>query len=543
MKIFLSLIKWRSKENFHTLSRYGIKGLTVIITTFVLLFFLAVPFVFYLTEIFVPSFQKIASLSGQLEELVGIDFERIIISFLSSIIFIIMLGSELPVTISNLFFSERLQFLITTPVKTTTFFKVQLLEVLATGGLPITLFVPVFLSALYGLGFVGTHFWISILLLLIYILFILAVTTMISFGIVFIARGRFMKVISTFMTGITLLAFVFTLRLMDFSAIDIAQPLEVAEKLKNLQTLVTQKHLPWSPFVNALTGGLKERVLFLGYTGLVFVALEVLNATLYRKTLNRLWSSSQGKNTARGFRGLYMPLPFLGFLRKDLLLILREPKLAFAFLYPTFFIPAIVLTNPSLLKGGGILQLLSLLIFLICNYTTISSTAIFAFERQVGDYNAALPRKAIKPVLSKALTITFIYLLIIFGINQYLKIKIPSISNFLRLFTPFMIPTIFVLTLVGGTLEKHHGTGESKNVFKALTITGAIISFLFSSVIPLFTSLPLTLYVTDSLGTFLKFLRIPETSLMKILFGIFFPIVLWVISAWWSLKILCYNED
>ncbi|ACR79798.1 hypothetical protein Kole_1096 [Kosmotoga olearia TBF 19.5.1] len=236
------------------LSRYGIKGLAVIITTFALLVFLAVPFLFYLTEVFIPSFQKIAGLSGQLDELAGIDFERIIISFLSSIIFIIMLGSELPVTISNLFFSERLQFLRTTPVKSTTIFKVQLLEVLATGGLPITLFVPVFLSALYGLGFVGTRFWISVMLLLIYILFIFAIATMISFGIVFIARGRFMKVISTLMTGITLLAFVFTLRLMDFSAIDIAQPLEVAEKLKNLQTLVAQKHLPWSPFVNALTG-------------------------------------------------------------------------------------------------------------------------------------------------------------------------------------------------------------------------------------------------------------------------------------------------
>jgi ABC-2 type transport system permease protein len=159
-------------------------------------------------------------------------------------------------------------------VKKSTIAKVQLSEVLTTGGLPILLFVPVFLATLSGLGVSGFRFWLALVLLIIFVVDILCITSVISFAVVFLSRGRFLKVLSSIMTMVTLFAFIFTLRFMDFSAIDLARPDRVAEQFGTLQGVITAPYLPWTPFVNSILGKTDDVVLFLLYSLAIIMILE-----------------------------------------------------------------------------------------------------------------------------------------------------------------------------------------------------------------------------------------------------------------------------
>jgi len=208
MRDFFIIVKWRSKEAARLVTRQGRKTILISSLAIIFLIMFSVPLIFYMREYFIPNFSRIAGLSDQLRELTGIDLKMIVITFFSAIIFSILLGSDLPVVISNLFFSDRVKLLIQMPVKKSTIAKVQLSEVLTTGGLPILLFVPVFLATLSGLGVSGFRFWLALVLLIIFVVDILCITSVISFAVVFLSRGRFLKVLSSIMTMVTLFAFI-----------------------------------------------------------------------------------------------------------------------------------------------------------------------------------------------------------------------------------------------------------------------------------------------------------------------------------------------
>ncbi|WP_259459632.1 hypothetical protein [Mesotoga sp. HF07.pep.5.2.highcov] len=249
------ILKWRGVEGLRMLTRQGKRAFVASFLAVAFVIMIAVPIAFYLRGYLVPNFSRVADLSDQLRELTGIDLKLIVVSFFSAIIFSILLGSDLPIVVSNLFFSERVKMLLNLPVRTATIANVQLLEVLAAGGLPILLFAPVFMAALRGLGYSDGRFWMALVLLFVFVLNTLAITAIISFVIVFLSKGRFLKTLSAMMTMVTLFVFIFTLRFMDFSAIDLAKPDQVAEQFGGLQSIVTSPYLPWSPFVRAITGG------------------------------------------------------------------------------------------------------------------------------------------------------------------------------------------------------------------------------------------------------------------------------------------------
>ncbi|HQN29440.1 MAG TPA: hypothetical protein PLT43_12780, partial [Mesotoga sp.] len=350
--------------------------------------------------------------------------------------------------------------------------------------MPVLLFVPVFLAALSGLGFSGSRFWLALVLLLVFVIDILCITSVISFAVVFLSRGRFLKVLSSIMTMVTLFTFIFTLRFMDFSAIDLARPDRVAEQFGTLQGVITAPYLPWTPFVRAIVGEIGDVVLFLLYSLAIVAILEFLELFLYPGVVQKLLTQPTGstKDFRRASRG--RSHSFSGILKKDFLLLIREPKLTFAFLYPSLFVPVVVMVNPALLRSFGILQLLGLIVFLFSNYSTVSSTALFAFERQLGDNGFLFPVKRVGVVISKASIVTFLYSLIIFLVGLYVVSKASVYRNFMFTFLFFMLPTIFSLSLLGGYLEKSFGTRDTSNVFKALTLAGAVISFVLSTLLP-----------------------------------------------------------
>ena len=175
------------------LTRHGKKAVIASILAIVLVIMIGIPIAFYLRGFLIPNFSRVAGLSDQLKELTGIDLRLIVIAFFSAIIFSILLGSDLPIVVSNLFFSDRAEMLLSLPVKKATVANVQLLEVLTAGGLPILLFAPIFMAALRGLGYSGGRFWMALVLLFVFVLNTLAITAIISFGIVFFPRGVFSK--------------------------------------------------------------------------------------------------------------------------------------------------------------------------------------------------------------------------------------------------------------------------------------------------------------------------------------------------------------
>jgi len=537
MKDFFIIVKWRSKENARLVTRQGKKTILVSSLAIIFLVMVSVPLIFYMRRYFIPNFSRIAGLSDQLRELTGIDLKMIVITFFSAIIFSILLGSDLPIVISNLFFSDRVKLLLQMPVKKSTIAKVQISEVLTTGGLPVLLFVPGFLAALSGLGFSGSRFWLALVLLLVFVIDILCITSVISFAVVFLSRGRFLKVLSSIMTMVTLFTFIFTLRFMDFSAIDLARPDRVAEQFGTLQGVITAPYLPWTPFVRAIVGEIGDVVLFLLYSLAIVAILEFLYPGVVQKLLTQPTGST--KDFRRASRG--RSHSFSGILKKDFLLLIREPKLTFAFLYPSLFVPVVVMVNPALLRSFGILQLLGLIVFLFSNYSTVSSTALFAFERQLGDNGFLFPVKRVGVVISKASIVTFLYSLIIFLVGLYVVSKASVYRNFMFTFLFFMLPTIFSLSLLGGYLEKSFGTRDTSNVFKALTLAGAVISFVLSTLLPVFTTLPLAMYTTGGIASFLGFLNLPAADPWTWLFGMAIPFLLWAGIIWASLKSLCYN--
>ncbi len=541
MRDFFIIVKWRSKENARLVTRQGKKTILVSSLAIIFLVMVSVPLIFYMRRYFIPNFSRIAGLSDQLRELTGIDLKMIVITFFSAIIFSILLGSDLPIVISNLFFSDRVKLLLQMPVKKSTIAKVQISEVLTTGGLPVLLFVPVFLAALSGLGFSGSRFWLALVLLLVFVIDILCITSVISFAVVFLSRGRFLKVLSSIMTMVTLFTFIFTLRFMDFSAIDLARPDRVAEQFGTLQGVITAPYLPWTPFVRAIVGEIGDVVLFLLYSLAIVAILEFLELFLYPGVVQKLLTQPTGstKDFRRASRG--RSHSFSGILKKDFLLLIREPKLTFAFLYPSLFVPVVVMVNPALLRSFGILQLLGLIVFLFSNYSTVSSTALFAFERQLGDNGFLFPVKRVGVVISKASIVTFLYSLIIFLVGLYVVSKASVYRNFMFTFLFFMLPTIFSLSLLGGYLEKSFGTRDTSNVFKALTLAGAVISFVLSTLLPVFTTLPLAMYTTGGIASFLGFLNLPAADPWTWLFGMAIPFLLWAGIIWASLKSLCYN--
>ncbi|MFO7881518.1 MAG: hypothetical protein R6U52_03135 [Kosmotogaceae bacterium] len=530
------LIKWRILENYNIFTRHGIKSIVVIVAAIGLIGMLIFPFVFYMRDYFIPNFEEIAELAPRLQELTGVNIIALIIAFLSSVIFVIMLGSDLPVAISNLFFSDRVQFLLSSPIKPLSIFRSQLLGVLTAGSLPLLLFIPVFLSALSGLGFSGIDFIYALFLLVLFIVLILMLTTLSSFLVVFIARGRLLKYISVVMTAFTLFAFIFTLRFLDFSQIDLAKPQEVVQKFTGFQDVLLSNFLPWSPFVNAVVGDFLDRIFFIVYFIVIALITDLIGRFLYKKTIFSIQSSAIKKINNYKLKGKRLPT-FLSLMKKELTLVFREPKLAFAFIYPLFFVPVITLVNPFLLKGGGVLQLIGLSVFLICNYTTVSSTALFAFERQVKEYKESFPISSLMKTLAKGLTIFLIYTIIVIALLMYFRIRIPEYSGFITTFMLLLLPAEFVLALLGGVIEKHHGTGESENVFKSLTFIGAVLSFLLSTFIPIFSSLPIALLKFGNIDFFIAILGLQISGLNRILFGLVIPITMWVGLLLWFLKI------
>lgn len=523
------------------LTRQGKRAIIASFLAVAFVIMIAVPIAFYLRGYLVPNFSRVADLSDQLRELTGIDLKLIVISFFSAIIFSILLGSDLPIVVSNLFFSERVEMLLKLPVKTATIANVQLLEVLAAGGLPILLFAPVFMAALRGLGYSGGRFWLALALLFVFVLNTLSITAIISFVIVFLSKGRFLKTLSAMMTMITLFVFIFTLRFMDFSAVDLAKPDQVAEQFGGIQSIVTSPYLPWSPFVRAITGSTRDLVVFIVSSMVIFSSLALLEIFLYGKVLQKLMTRPIGSVSTKSNEDFRVHGLFLGLLIKDSLLLLREPKLMFAILYPSLFVPVVVLVNPGLMSSFGILQLLGLIVFLFSNYTTVSSTALFAFERQLGDTSWLFPIRRVRTILSKSFVITSLYSFVILLVGLYVFNNTSQYRTFMMNFILFMVPTIFALSLLGGFLEKNFGTKDSKNVFKALSLSGAILSFLLSTLLPVFSTLPMTLYISGDIGLFLNFMNIPMVSPFTWLFGLILPVSLWVSIAWASIRSLCYN--
>ena len=541
MRDFLLILKWRGVEGLRMLTRQGKRAFVASFLAVAFVIMIAVPIAFYLRGYLVPNFSRVADLSDQLRELTGIDLKLIVVSFFSAIIFSILLGSDLPIVVSNLFFSERVEMLLNLPVRTATIANVQLLEVLAAGGLPILLFAPVFMAALRGLGYSDGRFWMALVLLFVFVLNTLAITAIISFVIVFLSKGRFLKTLSAMMTMVTLFVSIFTLRFMDFSAIDLAKPDQVAEQFGGLQSIVTSPYLPWSPFVRAITGGTRDLAVFIVSSIGIFSSLALLEIFLYSKVLQKLMTRPIGNVSPKSNGDFKVHGLFLGLLIKDSLLLLREPKLMFAVLYPSLFVPVVVLVNPGLLSSFGILQLLGLIVFLFSNYTTVSSTALFAFERQLGDTSWLFPIRRVKTILSKSFVITSLYSFVILLVGLYVSNNTSQYGTFMMNFILFMIPTIFVLSLLGGFLEKSFGTKDSKNVFKALSLSGAILSFLLSTLLPVFSTLPMTLYISGNIGLFLNFMNIPIVSPFTWLLGLVLPVSLWVSIAWASFRSLCYN--
>ncbi|TYC03039.1 MAG: hypothetical protein FXF54_00890 [Kosmotoga sp.] len=530
------LIKWRILENYNIFSRHGIKSIVLILAAAGLIGLLIFPFVFYIRDYFIPNFEELAKLAPRLQELTGVDLKALIVAFLSSVIFVIMLGSDLPVAVSNLFFSDRVHFLLSAPVKSLNIFRSQMLEVLTSGSLPLLLFVPIFLSALSGLGFSGKDFVYALFLLILFIINILMLTTMASFLVVFIARGRMLKYISVIMTAFTLFAFVFTLRFLDFSQIDLAKPQEVVQKFSGFQEVLLSKFLPWTPFVKAIVGNYMDKIVYVIYFIIVAVITDMIGRFFYNKTIHSIHSFTSKQLNNYRMKLKRAPV-FFSLMKKEFILVLREPKLAFAFIYPLFFVPIISLANPFLLKGGGVIQLIGLSVFLICNYTTVSSTALFAFERQIKDYRNTFPVNSLVKAFAKGLTIFFVYTLILIALSLYFRIRIPEYSSFITTFMLLLLPTEFVLALFGGTLEKHHGTGEAENVFKSLTFTGAVLSFIFSTLIPVFSSLAVALFNDGNIDFFIAFLGLPISGLYRLLFGLLIPLSLWTTLLLWFMSV------
>jgi len=523
------------------LTRQGKKTVIVSLLAIVLVIMISIPISFYLRGFLIPNFSRVAGLSDQLKELTGIDLRLIVISFFSAIIFSILLGSDLPFVVSNLFFSDRAEMLLSLPVKKSTVANVQLLEVLAAGGLPILLFAPIFMAALRGLGYSGGRFWMALVLLFVFVLDTLAITAIISFGIVFLSKGRFLKTLSAMMTMVTLFVFIFTLRFMDFSSIDLAQPDQVAHQFGGLQELITSAYLPWSPFVRAIAGDVADLLLFAIASLMIFGLLALLQIFVYPRVLQKLMTRPIGNSKVQYKVNYRRRGVFSGLLIKDFILLIREPKLTFAFLYPSLFVPVVVIVNPALLTSFGVLQLLGLIVFLFANYSTVSSTALFAFERQLGDGTWLFPISRVKAVFSKSLVVSSLYSVVIVIVGLYVSTNASQYRTFMMDFLILMIPTIFTLSLFGGFLEKSFGTKDTGNVFKALSLPGAILSFLLSTLLPVFSTLPLTLYLAEDIGLFLGFLNVPVASPFTWLFGLVFPLALWAAITWASFKSLCYN--
>ncbi|OAA31083.1 hypothetical protein AT15_08900 [Kosmotoga arenicorallina S304] len=536
----LQLIKWRLKEQLHSIMKYRTRGLIILFLIAGVLFLVLFPLIFYLKIFFIPNFEKVSELSQKLKSLTDVDLSELIISFFASIIFVIMLGSDIPVTISNLFFADKLENLWHTPIKRSNIFKAQLFEVFSSASLPLVLFSPFFLGALYGLGYRGYDFLRVLFLFSLFIIEIFFVNVLASTIIVFFTSGKLMKFISAIMTAVTLVVFVFTLRIMDFSALESASALEVTDRLLAFSSIATSKFLPWSLFVKAITGDLTDALVFSIFVISLGAGVELVSRKYYSLILNKLWAMPRkSKNNIEKLH--YLP-PFLSLLKKDALLIFREPKLIFAFLYPALFAPVIIIANPSLIMGTGIIQLLSLFVFLLSNYTTIASTALFAFERQLNDFKKVFSVTSFRFVFSKVLLIWLLFSTINTMLSIYIKSVKPDISHFMTLFQFFMLPSIFVLAVFGGILEQRFGTGESKNVFKALNLTGAILSFLVSSIMPLLTALPVTLFILGRIDTMLVLIRIPGNPLTRLLFGAVIPVILWTLNLWLGVKLLCYND-
>ncbi len=541
MRDFVVILKWRSIEGLRMLTRHGRKAVIASILAIVLVIMIGIPIAFYLRGFLIPNFSRVAGLSDQLKELTGIDLRLIVVSFFSAIIFSILLGSDLPIVVSNLFFSDRAEMLLSLPVKKATVANVQLLEVLTAGGLPILLFAPIFMAALRGLGYSGGRFWMALVLLFVFVLNTLAITAIISFGIVFLSKGRFLKTLSAMMTMVTLFVFIFTLRFMDFSSIDLAQPDQVANQFGGLQELITSAYLPWSPFVRAITGDVRDLLLFIIVSVTIFGLLALLEIFVYPRVLQKLMTRPIGNSEVHSRMNFRRHGVLSGLLIKDFLLLIREPKLTFAFLYPSLFVPVVVIVNPSLLNSFGVLQLLGLIVFLFSNYATVSSTALFAFERQLGDGTWLFPISRVKAVLSKSLVVSSLYSVVIIIVGLYVSANASQYRAFMMNFLILMIPTIFALSLLGGFLEKSFGTKDTRNVFKALSLSGAILSFLLSTLLPVFSTLPLTLYLAKDIGLFLGFLNVPVVSPFTWLFGLVFPLSLWAVITWASFRSLCYN--
>ena len=345
-----------------------------------------------------------------------------------------------------------------------------------------------------------------------------------------------LKYISVIMTAFTLFAFVFTLRFLDFSQIDLAKPQEVVQKFSGFQEVLLSKFLPWTPFVKAIVGNYKDKIVYVIYFIIVAVITDMIGRFFYKRTIHSIHSFTSKQMSNYRMKLKRAPV-FFSLMKKEFILVLREPKLAFAFIYPLFFVPIISLANPFLLKGGGVIQLIGLSVFLICNYTTVSSTALFAFERQIKDYRNTFPVNSLVKAFAKGLTIFFVYTLILIALSLYFRIRIPEYSSFITTFMLLLLPTEFVLALFGGTLEKHHGTGEAENVFKSLTFTGAVLSFIFSTLIPVFSSLAVALFNDGNIDFFIAFLGLPILGLYRLLFGLLIPLSLWTTLLLWFMSV------
>lgn len=536
-----NLVKWRSKEGSRIINRFGRKGLVLILAVLILVVVLALPLIVYINNYFMPGFEQLAELGDQLKEVSDIDIIQVVLSLLSAIVFVILLGSDLPVTISNLFFSDRVVFLRTVPLKTSTIFKAQFLEVFIAGGFPILLFVPIFLAALRGLGMSGGNLVFAALQLMAFVMMTLCWAVILSFLLVYVLKGRFLKFLSVVMTMVTVFAFVMVLRLLDFSAIDLAEPTKTVERFMGLQSTLMHPLMPWSLFVRSVVEGGRAIILFGLQLLFMFSLLEVLGRRAYSSVLDKTCSAGSASNALKLFSRRSFG-PFLAQVFKDYLVLFREPKLTFAVLYPLLFTPVVISVNPALLTGIGTLQLLGLVIFLVSNYTTVAAMALFSFERQIGYHLRALPVAMPGMVVSKVLVVTTLFYVLVFATMSYLSWRTTVEDAFLNYFSLFMFPTLISLSFLGGILQKHFGTGETRNVFKSVTLAGALVSFLISTLLPVFTTLTLSLYLVDALSPFLQVLSIPVNRISLSVFGLFIPILLWSACVMWGYRTLCYNE-
>ncbi len=540
MNLF-SLIKWRSKEGSRIINKFGKRGLVLFIAVVFLVTLLALPLIVYINNYFMPGFEQLADLGEQLKEVSQIDITQVVLSLLSAIVFVILLGSDLPVTISNLFFSDRVAFLRMVPLKPSTIFKAQFLEVFIAGGFPILLFVPIFLAALSGLGMSGAGLVLAALQLMAFVIITLCWAVILSFALVYVLKGRMLKFLSVVMTIVTVFAFVMVLRLMDFSAIDLAEPTRTVERFMGLQATLTHPLMPWSLFVKSVVQRGESLLFFCFQLVGMGLVLEFLGRKVYSSVLDKTCSMGNGTNTVRSLRRISLgrfPAQFF----KDYLVLLREPKLTFAVLYPLLFTPVVVSVNPGLLTGMGTLQLLGLVVFLICNYTTVTSMALFAFEQQMGYYSRTLPVSAGSMVTSKVLVVTSLFYLLSFVIMRYLAWRTAVEDTFLNYFLLFLLPTLLSLSFIGGLLQRYFGTGEIRNVFKSVTLAGALVSFLMSTLLPVFSTLTLSLFLVGSLEALLSILNIPATWFYLHLFGLVIPCLLWGTTVVWGYLALCYND-